>query len=1050
MRLLLLIALAISSISFLAPAAEQVSPEARLEQLKKQFPEEVAMGIPVKLEVDMPNAVKNEGSTADQEKKQGFTSQLVSPAADFKYVGKCNLLIKFTLDNPVANTLWQSVCDDQVENVWVNGRHVAHELWSIDWMNIDSFPIPADYFVEGENTLAITYLNTGDIGGLMMDLQLLLADDKFIVLTADQAVGLIGNAPEGWQQSEFDCSGWAPVTKRPGPPAPPWTKFTPKKYMSIQATGEPVNVKLLQRKKVTADVRFTSKKGFRGDEKFSARLCLFNGQVLRDFAGTADELNGTLNEDGSIDIHFRCYNGEYYGAPIKMYWEFGVVGGKATGDNRVDFTTDGDATPGAPLVSCIAKTANGPIPMVNGKPYFFNMLTVQDHLDPLSTHSGMEGEGSPFNTIALRLGGSSETNWWLGPDQYDFTAIDRCFNATFQRFPGCKLGLYVWCHPGNWYRTTYPERICLFDDGSQHQYYVAPVSFSNLDALHDAENAVRALVEHIEKYFGSRTLLYNLQGGYSCEWQGWAAHSNRFADYSEYAIHDFEKYAAKNGIDTKGIPGREERMNSMDGTFHSPKADALTILYSKYYSETISHFVDSMAKVVKDVCHNDKLVGAYYGYHMEYSNMFSSVNGGGHNNLQSLLDSPNFDFFLSPHSYGIRSYGAPNADMKPYGAIRKAGKLSLTEDDTRTHLTFKTEYEQTPNLDMTLNILKRNIGMALSRNVPLNHLPLVGGNELAHPAIREMFGKTIKAGQYLMEHGSDPSAEIAAVVDEEAVRYVSVTTREVFVKDRDRYKYNDKGELQDSSRRILPIYGDLLYYQRIPLAQIGAPVDMIMLDDVVKHGKEYKMVIFLNSFKDTPKLREAIQYLHDNNITTVFTYGAGFIDDNGFSTKTLSECVGMNMENANAGNLQIRFDNGAIAGQDYGARTRFKVVDKDAVPLAQYADNSGVAVARKGNTYFYGTTDLDHSFLQDVARGAGVFFFSDAKDNVFASKDIVSIHAAGSGHKTIHLPKIADVVDIYSGEVVARQTDTFEFDMAPFETRIFLYGNLEEIQQALK
>ena len=1039
-----------STLSLLAPAAEQVSPEARLEQLKKQFPEEVAMGIPVKLEVDMPNPVKrDEAKSAKQEKRPVFTSQLVSPAQDFKYLGECNLLVKFTLDGPVEKALWQSVCDDQMENLWINGRHVAHEQWSVDWKTMDSFQIPADYFVTGENTLAITYLNTGDIGGLMMDLQLLLAGDKFMVVTADNAVGLTGKAPEGWQQADFDCAGWAPVAKRPGPPASPWKGFNPKNYVSIQAKGEIVKVKLLQRKKITADVRFTSKKGFHGGEKFFARLCQGNGLVLNEFMGTAKDLNGTMNEDGSIDFHFSWFNGEYYGAPVKMYWEFGVAGGKVVGDNLVNFTTDGDATPGEPLVSCIAKTANGPIPMVNGKPYYFNILTVHGYGAGLSKQSGMEGEGSPFNTLALRLG-SGETIWWMGPEKYDFTSVDRCFNAIFQRFPESKLALYVWCHPGNWYRTAYPERICLFEDGSAHNYYMAPVSFSNPDALRDAEKAVRALVEHIEKYFGSRTLLYNLQGGISCEWQGWAAQSNHYADYSEYAIHDFERYAAKNGIVTKGIPGREERETGIDSTFRSPKKDALAILYAKYYSETISNFVDSLAKVVKETCPNEKLVGAYYGYHMEYANMVHSVNGGGHNDLQRLLDSPYLDFFLSPQSYGIRSYGSPNADMKPYGAIRKAGKLSILEDDTRTHLTFKTAYEQTPNLNMTLNILKRNVGMALSRNVPLNHFPIIGGNELNHPAIREMFTQSIKAGQYLMEHGADPSAEIAAVVDEEAVRYVAVNRRDVFVKDHDRYKYNDNGELVDPPRRLYPIYSDLLYYQRIPLAQIGAPVDMIMLDDVVKHGKEYKMVIFLNSFKDTPKLREAIQYLHDNNVTTVFTYGTGFIDDNGFSTKTLSECVGMNMENDGAGNLRIRFADGAIAGQDYGAKTRFKVVDKDAVPLAQYNDNSGVAVARKGNTFFYGTTDLDHKFLQDVARSAGVFFFSDTKDNVFASKDIVSIHTAGGGHKTIHLPKVADVVEIYSGEVVARQTDTFEFDMAPFDTRVFLYGNLEEIQQALK
>jgi len=827
-------------------------------------------------------------------------------------------------------------------------------------------------------------------------------------------------------------------------------KIKKKKIGKEQTKGESVKVKLLQRKKAAVNVRFTGKKAFRGNENFYARLSLSSGRVLREIIGTVKELNGTVNKNGSVDILFNCYNGEYYGPPVKMNWEFGVSGAKATGDNRVDFSLDGGAAPGAPLVSGVAKTAAGPVATVNGKPYYFNILTLYGYADGLSIRSGMEGEGSPFDTIALRLGGPKEVTWWTGPNKYDFTGIDHYFNVIFERFPGCKLALYVWCHPGSWYRTTYPERISLMEDGSTHKYYIAPVSFSNLDARRDAENAMRTLVEHIEKYYGSRTILYNLMGGISCEWQGWAAQSNHYADYSKYAIADFEKYAAKNHMPTKGIPGRKERETGMDSVFRSPKKDALAILYDKYYSETISEFVDKMAQTVKNACHNKKLVGAYYGYHMEHANMVHSVNGGGHNNLQRLLDSPYVDFFVSPQSYGIRSYGAPNADMKPYAAIREAGKLSFLEDDTRTHLTHKTAYEQTPNLNMTLNILKRNVGMSLSRNLPLNMYPIIGGNQFDHPAVREMFGKSVKVGQYLLEHGSDPSAEIAAVVDEEAVRYLAVYRRDVFVKDRDRYKYNHNGELQESKRTIYPISGDLLYYQRIPLSQIGAPVDMIMLPDVLKSGKKYKMVIFLNSFKDTPALRKAIQYLRENKITTVFTYGTGFIDNNGFSLKTLSECVGMKMEEAKPGNLRIRFPNGAIAGQDYWVKTRFQVADRSATPLAKYADNGKVAVAKKGNTYFYGTTDLDHNFLQSVARSAGVFFFSDTNDNVLASKDIVSIHTAGGGHKTIHLPKVADVVDIYSGKVVARQTNSFQFDMKPFETRVFLYGKLADIQQAVK
>ena len=179
----------------------------------------------------------------------------------------------------------------------------------------------------------------------------------------------------------------------------------------------------------------------------------------------------------------------------------------------------------------------------------------------------------------------------------------------------------------------------------------------------------------------------------------------------------------------------------------------------------------------------------------------------------------------------------------------------------------------------------------------------------------------------------------------------------------------------------------------------------------------------------------------------VFTYGTGFLDDQGISTKTLSENVGMEMAEAGEGSLKILFDRekDQEAGHPYTVKTRFKVVDNEATPLARYESTGEVAVAEKDGAYFYGTTDLDREFLRHVAQNAGVHVFIDGDDNLYASRDVVSIHANHAGRKTIRLPQICDVVDVFSGEVVARETNSFEITMDAFETRVFLTGNAEKI-----
>lgn len=1014
--------------------------------LAELHPEEFAKGIPLRMPVDMPNAGDRKPEAAVPG-VNAFFSPMVSPAPSFYYVGPCHLRKRFHLDGKPSQALWQSICDDEIEVAWLNG-HKLERRWSDLWRNPDVFDVPPGFFVEGENLLAIRYQNTGDIGGLMMDLQIAREDGQIQVVTPEDSRSLAGEAPDGWERRDFDDGAWAKAATRPGPPAAPWTSLRPA-YRSLKGKdGAPVRVKVVANDILSMDVLFMEPEdGFTPNERFYAHFCSPSGQVLKAFEGTAGELQGTTTEDGIL-FRFKAFESDYYGTPAHFQWVFGMTDRRQLlGMTKVDVVTEERAMEGEPAVSKVAQTPRGPIPMLNGKPFFFNILTAcTSTMDNHYFVTGMEGADSPFNVVAARLGGMTNL-WWVGPDQYDFTEVDRTLNSILQHYPDSMLGLYVWCQPGGWYGRMYPERMSHMEDGSIYGYYVSAIDFANAEYHADAARALTALMNHLETFFGPKTFIYNLMGGISCEWQGWASHSDQYADFSQGGTREFLEYAAQNGVNATAVPGRQEREATVDGIFRNPARDEIAILYDRYYSESIAECVEILAAAAKKACGRNKLVGCYYGYLMEYANLGHCVNGGGHNALQRLLDCPDLDYFLSPQSYGIRSLGAPNADMKPYGAIFNAGKFSMMEDDTRTHLTFKTDFEQTLNMECTLNVLKRNVGMSLAHATPLNQLPLVGGNELDDPAIRQLFTRSLQAGQYLMENGSSPSAEVAAVIDEDAIRYFGATTSAVAVKDRSRYMYSHDGALRTQPRYVQRISGDLLYYQRIPLAQFGAPVDVVLLEDILRCPAKYKMVIFLNAVKDKPELRQAIQALRDNGAIMVFTYGTGFLDDQGISTKTLSENVGMEMAEAGEGSLNILFDRekDQEAGHPYTVKTRFKVVDKEATPLARYVSTGEVAVAEKDGAYFYGTTDLDREFLRHVAQNAGVHVFIDGDDNLYASRDVVSIHANHAGRKTIRLPQICDVVDVFSGEVVAREANSFEITMDAFETRVFLTGNAEKI-----
>ena len=70
-------------------------------------------------------------------------------------------------------------------------------------------------------------------------------------------------------------------------------------------------------------------------------------------------------------------------------------------------------------------------------------------------------------------------------------------------------------------------------------------------------------------------------------------------------------------------------------------------------------------------------------------------------------------------------------------------------------------------------------------------------------------------------------------------------------------------------------------------------------------------------------------------------------------------------------------------------------------------------------------------------------------DNFFAGGNFLCIHADSDGNKTICLPRRTDAVEIYTGEVLGRDTDCLEFPMKAFETKVIFLGEAEKIRARL-
>ena len=1008
-------------------------------------------GLPESRKVELNAAVHAKGSARFMDSEAPvITSPMAAPAkGGFRYAGHCYMRREFELKGPVRKALLQTVCDDEIAELYINGRRIEC-AWSNKWHRSDSLEIPAEYFRTGKNLIAVDYLNYGDVGGLMFDLQIMETDGSFVLVTAKGSRGAVGPPGPDWMKVETAVD-WPLAETRPGAPHPPWCSYPP--YRSIRPVDAKLTVEATRGEGCAIEVVLHGEPALTDESRVFAKL--FSGANCRVLvhaaAGTLRELGAVRQEDGSYRVRFDDGGKLRYGAAVDAAWEFGMNGREARGDAFVKFHLGDRPMPGSPAVLRIERTSRGPVPMLNGEPFYFNILRHPHAQIP----SGMEGPGSPFNIVIAAVGGWRE-EWWIGPGEYDFTAVDRELNFVLANYPDAMLALCVWCQPGFWYGRMYPERLSRDEHGKvpRNTSSVPSLSFSDPEWRADSRAALDALVRHCEKYFGPRMVMYNLLGGLTSEWQGWTSQSKVFSDYSEGEARRFVEYAARRNRTVTGVPAREERIAAAKGgIFRDPVRDWKAILYDRYYNEEMAESVVALAAAVKTACNGDKLVGTYFGYLMEYSTMGYAVNSGGHNALRVLLDSPDIDYLVSPQSYRLRTLGGPNAEMKPFASIRAAGKLSLIEDDSRTNMTGVTNFDQTFNLDDTVAVLERNIATYLAHDMPLWQVPLRGGSELDHPAIRRIFLRAVKAGQYLYARpGEGARAEIAAVIDADSIPYLAAVVDRVRAPETNAFCYNAKGRFVDRVRWVLPVSGEMLSFQRWPLGRCGAPVDWLLLEDVPRLAGKYKLVILLGVYADTPKLRAALAALKAAGTRVVVVYGAGFIapDKSGFSASAMNELLGMKIDMAEPGSIKVVFPDGRAAGADYMTFPRFRVADPKATVLARYAnDRNSVAAAMKGDMVFYGGALLDADLVREIARGAGVHVYCDTGDNLAAGNGIVSIHSNRPGVKTIRFPKATDVMDLFTGEVLGRGVAEVSFPMRAFQTRVLITGNADEMCAAL-
>jgi len=661
---------------------------------------------------------------------------------------------------------------------------------------------------------------------------------------------------------------------------------------------------------------------------------------------------------------------------------------------------------------------------------------------------------------------------WTAPETYDFARADEKMDGYLKIDPKALFLPRILLTPGSWWCKSFPNEITMRDDGSPAGMFgqACHPSFASEKYRELSHKAMIAFLSHVEGKYGENIVGYQVGNGFGGEWltfnSFWetrpgAEPPTKFGveDYSPAAQAGFrawlkKKYGTDDALrrawhdarvtfENATPPNEVERYSSNHGIFFDPGVSTRVPDYFTFFNEMVADVLIENARWVKEITGRKKIVGAFYGYLWCNFPNLSAVHSG-HLAFAKVLRSPDVDFIASCYTYDNKQIGGPNNSQSLPDEAALHGKLYFNEVDTETHL-FQRQWRwgnslrNPQNFEETKGLLVRDYAYALTKGFGMWWTDLHGGT-YHDDRIIQLFRKLRDIDEKALDSDRHSDPDIAVIVDEAS------------------FTYTGDGE---------PLWNALMTAQKQwEFAFIGAPWDCYLLSDIGNPRlRKYKLYVFLNTFRATPEQRAAIHArLKRNGATAVWVYAPGYIGDK-LSVADMQALIGIRLaENTVPGELHVDitsydhpYTKSLARGSAYGTDVnvadiirwydhqiylkdprdpslrrdlpgfrispRFYGNDPGAQTLGKLAgvDKPGLVVKKQaGWTSVYSSAPiLPAALLRNIARAAGCHIYSDAGDNVYASRSFLGVYAPGGGSRILRLPRRSRVLDLLEDKVLA-------------------------------
>lgn len=711
----------------------------------------------------------------------------------------------------------------------------------------------------------------------------------------------------------------------------------------------------------------------------------------------------------------------------------------------------------------VARIADQPRLIVNGKPVgLFGFNAGPSWWPSSGAHKDFGEAGVHLHWIPINLGlpkSGFGPQVWLDDGKYDFSSVEERLAEIIGLDPDAMVLFYLFCYPYPEFVDKHPEAAWINLRGKKtvgeksHYKEVEKrtdketwnYSYTSKAFRDETSRALAALGENLAKSdLGKAVIGVHMLSGADGQWFAphWPDHFDRsegnltaFRDWlrKEYNGDDklLQNSWGDNAVLFEKVTIPEEAERSPDNYYLDPSNghDRRIIDMNRFHNIGVTETINILAAAFKQGIKRPAIVTTYYNdiIHNHGSNKWA---------LKTLLESDSLDGIVSVTDYGLLRFpGRTGGYNSCQASLRLHNKLFISEIDYRSDYSWFVSGDDrrflgAPKGDEGIaSQLRRDLGYSLAQGEGAWYYSL-GGNGFDN---KKMFSYAAEAMKAAKLSATEPVVgdwgQLGVFIDERMEDYA--TAKNIY------------------NASVAMVSGNTT---RQALSRSGLAWDPYLLSDIDNPKRpNYKINIFLSATTITPEQVDWIKKnLQKNGNILVFIHTAGIAY--GGIEKNVKTLTGINtkyepnkkvvyryskkdLKDPLSKSLKYLFSETAgplVYIDDPDATTLGileSVEDKTVAAVKRHKDWTGIYIALPGG--------ITPGFLRALANEAKIIPHGPEGDVTFAGNGFIGIHALSSGNKTLNWSETSDLLDLTSGDVAAKNTVSFSFNMQVGETRWF-------------